>query len=89
MHLAYVEWAPDFEGKHTDTFTTDHSHKTCREKHPETEATFECDVDLPPIIKHVLTGETEERARAEANIWALSWVPYGVAFKIHYVGEVR
>lgn len=89
MHLAYVEWTPDFETEHTGTYETDHSHKKCKEKNPEIEVTLECETHLPPLIRHVLTDDTEERVRAAAKLWALSWIPYGTVFTIQYIGEVK
>jgi hypothetical protein len=87
MHLAYVEWAPEFEEEHTATFVTEHSHKKCAEKNPEIEVTLECDALLPPLIRHVLTDDTKDRVLTAARIWALSWVPVGTAFTVRYIGE--
>ena len=88
MHIAYVEWTPEYSGTHEATFETNHSVKSCAAKSPGIDVEIECDVMLPDVIRHMVTGETEARARSLADQFALTYVPYGTDYRIHYVGVI-
>jgi hypothetical protein len=86
-HWAYVEWSPNGEGEHEVTVETEHSHKKCAEKHGEMDVIVECDVKLPDFIRHVVFADSEKSAMSAARCFALSDIPFGTTYSIHYIGQ--
>lgn len=88
-YIAYVEWSPQHVSTHEAVVEQTHSVKSCAAKNQDLDVEFDCDVQLPDVIRHMVTGETQAQSLSAARRFALGNMAKGTDYHIHYVGVIE